>query len=200
MKDSFKIISFFVIGVILGIFYTPSLFVFSENITVYFLYLLLFLIGVNVGGDEKAKEIIKSINIKTALLPISIIFGTLLGVGMFSFLIPNLKFTEALAIGSGFGYYSLSSILITKISGEALGVIALLSNIMREIITLLASPLLARYFGKLAPIASGGATSMDTTLPIIIKSAGKEYVILAVFSGFVLTILVPFFVSFILKF
>jgi len=200
MKDSFKIISFFVIGVILGIFYTPSLFIFSENITVYFLYLLLFLIGVNVGGDEKAKEIIKSINIKTALLPISIIFGTLLGVGMFSFLIPNLKFTEALAIGSGFGYYSLSSILITKISGEALGVIALLSNIMREIITLLASPLLARYFGKLAPIASGGATSMDTTLPIIIKSAGKEYVILAVFSGFVLTILVPFFVSFILKF
>lgn len=200
MKDSFKIISFFIIGVVLGIFCTPSLFIVSENITAYFLYLLLFLIGINVGSDEKAKEIIKSINIKTVFLPISIIFGTFLGVGIFSFLIPNLKFTEALAVGSGFGYYSLSSILITKISGEALGVIALLSNIMREIITLLASPLLARYFGKLAPIASGGATSMDTTLPIIIKSAGKEYVILAVFSGLILTILVPFFVSFILKF
>ncbi len=200
MKNSLKIISFFIAGVALGIWYTPSLFIFSENITAYFLYLLLFLIGVNVGSDEKAKEIIKSINIKTALLPVSIILGTFLGVGIFSFLIPNLKFTEALAIGSGFGYYSLSSVLITKISGETLGVIALLSNIMREIITLLASPILARYFGKLAPIASGGATSMDTTLPIIIKSIGKEYVILSIFSGFVLTILVPFFVSFILKF
>jgi len=200
MKNSLKIISFFIVGAALGIWYIPSLFIFSENITAYFLYLLLFLIGVNVGSDEKAKEIIKSINIKTALLPISIIFGTFLGVGIFSFLIPNLKFTEALAIGSGFGYYSLSSILITKISGETLGVIALLSNIIREIITLLVSPMLARYFGKLAPIASGGATSMDTTLPIIIKSIGKEYVILSIFSGFVLTILVPFLVSFILKF
>ena len=200
MKNSLKIISFFVVGAVIGILFIPSLFVPGKEITNYFLYLLLFLIGINVGSDKKAKEIIKIINIKTLLLPISIILGTFIGVGAFSLLIPSLKLTEALAVGFGFGYYSLSSVLIAKISGETLGVIALLSNIMREIITLLASPILARYFGKLAPIASGGATSMDTTLPIIIKSAGKDYLILAIFSGLVLTILVPFLVSFILKF
>ena len=107
---------------------------------------------------------------------------------------------ESLAIGAGFGYYSLSSIFITKISGEALGVVALISNISREIATLLITPLLVKYFGKLAPIASGGATSMDTTLPIITKFVGKEYAIISVFSGIVLTILVPFLVTFILKF
>ena len=55
-----------------------------------------------------------------------------------------------------------------------------------------------KYFGKLAPIASGGATSMDTTLPVITKFTGTEYAIIAVFSGTVLTIIVPFLVTFIL--
>jgi uncharacterized membrane protein YbjE (DUF340 family) len=102
---------------------------------------------------------------------------------------------ECLAIGSGFGYYSLSSIYITKISGEVLGVVALLSNIIREVITLIASPVLVKYFGKLAPIASGGATSMDTTLPIITRYSGKEFAVTSVFSGTVLTIIVPFMVT-----
>ena len=83
---------------------------------------------------------------------------------------------------------------------ETLGVIALLSNIMRELITLLATPIFLKYFGKLAPIAAGGATSMDTTLPIITKFSGKDYAIIAIFSGTVLTILVPFLVTFILQF
>ena len=105
-----------------------------------------------------------------------------------------------MAVASGFGYYSLSSIFITEISGETLGVIALLSNISREIITLLATPFFVKYFGKLGGIVSGGATSMDTCLPIISESTGKEWAIIAVFSGVVLTIIVPFLVPFILSF
>jgi uncharacterized membrane protein YbjE (DUF340 family) len=104
---------------------------------------------------------------------------------------------EALAIGSGFGYYSLSSIMISRLSGETLGVVALLANIMREMTTLLLTPLLARY-GKLAPIAAGGATAMDTTLPIITRFSGSEYGVVGVFSGLVLSIIVPFLVAFFL--
>jgi uncharacterized membrane protein YbjE (DUF340 family) len=77
-------------------------------------------------------------------------------------------------------------------------VVALLSNIFREVATLLTTPILVRYFGKLAGIASGGATAMDTTLPVISRYSGKEYAIIALFSGIVLTILVPFLVTFIL--
>ncbi|MCG8375720.1 MAG: lysine exporter LysO family protein, partial [Chlorobiales bacterium] len=82
---------------------------------------------------------------------------------------------------------------------QELGVIALLSNIFREIITLLAVPLLVKYFGKLAGIATGGATAMDTTLPIIVKFTGKDYGIIAIFSGITLTILVPVLVTMILE-
>lgn len=199
MQNSFKILLFFIGGILIGTLHISPPFLASKEINVYLLYLLLFLIGVNVGGNEKLGEMIRKIHIKIVFVPISVIIGTFLGVTLFSFLTPNLRFIEALAISFGFGYYSLSSVLIAKISGETLGVIALLSNIFREIITLLFTPSITKHFGKLAPIASGGATSMDTTLPIITKSVGKEYVIVSVFSGFVLTILVPFIVPLILK-
>jgi len=57
-----------------------------------------------------------------------------------------------------------------------------------------------KFFGKLSPIASGGATSMDTTLPVIAKFSGREYAVISVFSGVVLTILVPFIITLIYRF
>lgn len=103
--------------------------------------------------------------------------------------------SDCMAVGAGFGYYSLSSIFITEYKGPELGTIALLSNIMREIITLLCAPLLVKYFGKLAPISVGGATTMDTTLPIITRYSGKEFVIISIFHGFVVDFSVPFLVT-----
>lgn len=98
--------------------------------------------------------------------------------------------------GIGFGYYSLSSIFITEYKGTELGTIALLSNIVREMITLLLSPLLVKVAGPLAPIAAGGVTSMDTTLPIIMDSSGKQYAVVSLFHGFVLEFSIPFIVTF----
>ncbi len=165
---------------------------FSEsNIDLYVLYILMFLVGIGVSSDKRILIILKKINIKILLVPFSVVLGTFLGVLFLSIFPCILSFNEILAVSSGFGYYSLSSIIISEISGETLGVIALLSNICREIITLLLTPVFAKYFGKLAPIASGGATSMDTTLPVITKYIGKDYAIISVFSGMVLTILVP---------
>ena len=100
-----------------------------------------------------------------------------------------------MAVGSGFGYYSLSSILITESKGAELGTIALLSNIIREIITLLFAPLLVRFFGNLAPISAGGATTADTTLPIITRYSGQKYAMLSIYHGFVVDFSVPFLVT-----
>ena len=170
----------------------------TNDYSMYALYVLMFLVGIGIGSNKKSLETIKSVNFKIVLVPISVITGTYIGVAVFSLIQDKLNLIESLAIGSGFGYYSLSSVLITEISGETLGVIALLSNISREIITLLFTPIFARYFGKLAPISCGGATSMDTTLPIITKYIGSDYAIISVFSGVVLTILIPFIIAIIL--
>lgn len=86
-------------------------------------------------------------------------------------------------------------IIITEYRGAELGTIALLANIIREMITLLLTPLLAKWFGPLAPISSGGATTMDTTLPIITQTVGQRYVALSIYHGFVTDFTVPFVVT-----
>lgn len=100
-----------------------------------------------------------------------------------------------MAINSGFAYYSLSSIFITEYRGAELGTIALLANVIRELITLLLTPLIAKRFGPLAPISSGGATTMDTTLPIIIQTVGQRYTALSIYHGFLTDFSVPFLVT-----
>lgn len=199
MKNSIIILAFFSCGVLLGIYnYLPQ-FIVENDYSMYALYGLMFLVGISIGADKESWRVIKQMNVKILLVPVGIIIGTLAGSALIGYFVPDLSIKESMAVGAGFGYYSLSSIFISQISGETLGVIALLSNILREIITLLSTPLLVLYFGKLAGIASGGATSMDTTMPIIVKYSGKEWGIIAIFSGIILTILVPFLVSFILE-
>jgi len=200
MKNSLIILAFFALGVILGVTgKLPDLMI-QTDFSIYALYVLMFLVGIGIGADKSSWSVIKTMKIKIFLVPLGIIVGTFAGTALVSLFLPDLKLKEVLAVGAGFGYYSLSSLFITQLSGETLGVIALLSNIMREITTLLATPILVLYFGKLAGIASGGATSMDTTLPVITRYSGKEWSIISVFSGIVLTLLVPFLVTFILKF
>ncbi len=200
MKGSLIILAFFIGGLILGLTrFLPNT-VIENDVSVYALYVLMFLVGIGIGADRSSWQVINKINIKIILVPIGVIVGSLLGAASVAWLLPTISVKESMAIGAGFGYYSLSSIFITQISGETLGVIALLSNISRELITLIATPILVTYFGKLAGIASGGATSMDTTLPIITKYSGKEWAVISVFSGVVLTIIVPFLVPFILEY
>ncbi len=200
MKGSLIILAFFISGVILGLTHVLPDMVIENDFSMYALYVLMFLVGIGVGADRSSWQVIRNTNIKIILVPIGVIIGSLLGAAAVAWLLPSISVKESMAVGAGFGYYSLSSIFITQISGETLGIIALLSNISRELITLIATPIFVTYFGKLAGIASGGATSMDTTLPIITEYSGKEWAIISVFSGVVLTIIVPFLVPFILEY
>ena len=195
MKSSLVIILFFAAGIISGLLMNGSDLSIGSGMSNYALHFLLFLIGISIGSDLKVFKIIKKLHFKVLLVPVSVIIGTLAGVAAVSGFISNVTLNECLAIGSGFGYYSLSSIYITELRGESLGVIALLSNIIREVITLISAPVMLAVFGRLAPIASGGATSMDTTLPIITRYSGKDYAVISIFSGTVLTVLVPFMVT-----
>lgn len=199
MKDSLIIVCVFIIGLLCAYFNILPQFIVDNDLSTYVLYLLMFVVGISIGGDKESLNIIKKINWKIILIPLSVIIGSLGATAIYASLTNTLSVKEAMAVGAGFGYYSLSSILISEMYSETLGTIALISNIIRELFTLLFSPLLVMVFGKLAPIASGGATSMDSTLPIIIRSSGKEFSLMAIFSGIVLTILVPFIVSLIIS-
>ncbi len=196
MRNSLIIAGFFIIGILTGSGgLLPEQFPVEESLK-YSLYGLMILIGLSFGSDPKLKEIIKSFKPSLLLIPLTTITGTFLGILVYNALFSDFTDVDAYAIGAGFGYYSLSGILINEYSGELMGTIALLANVIREIITLLFAPAIVRTFGKLAAISSGGATSMDTTLPIILQASGKEYLIASILHGIVLTILVPFIISF----
>ncbi|WP_439184431.1 lysine exporter LysO family protein [Carboxylicivirga taeanensis] len=199
MKGSLIILAFFAVGLLGGIYSVFPEWLLSDDLTTYALFVLMFLVGISIGSDKNAFYVLRKLNFKVVLVPLTVIVGSLLGAAAISLMLADITIKEATAVGAGFGYYSLSSIFISQLHSEELGVIALLSNIFREIITLLAVPVLVKYFGKLAGIASGGATAMDTTLPIIVKFTGKEYGIIAIFSGIILTILVPVLVTMILE-
>ena len=195
MKGSLIIISFFILGTLCGLFDVLPFQLAETDASYYALCGLMFCVGISVGNDPQTLQNFRKLNPRLIFLPVMTILGTLAGSAVVSLILSQRSVTDCLAIGSGFGYYSLSSIFITEYRGAEMGTIALLANISREILTLLAAPLLVRWFGNLAPISAGGATTMDTTLPIITQTAGQQFVVISIFHGFVVDFSVPFLVT-----
>lgn len=196
MKGSLIIVSFFIAGTLCGLYHLIPYDFSQSPLSFYALCALMFCVGMSIGNDPKTLKSFRSLNPRLLFLPVMTIVGTLAGCAVASLFLAHRSAADCMAVGAGFGYYSLSSIFITEAKGPELGTIALLSNILREITALLCAPLLVRYFGKLAPISVGGATTMDTTLPIITRCSGQEFVIVSIFHGFVVDFSVPFLVSF----
>ena len=196
MKGSLIIVGFFVIGLLLGVSIDALEVVVDSSISMYVLYCLMFTVGMSIGCDKNSIKALKTQDFKIILLPFGTIAGTLLGALAVYPLVSDTPIQDVLGIAAGFGYYSLSSIILTEYRGAEIGTIALMANITREIITLLAAPLMVALFGKLSVISAAGATSLDTLLPTIAKYSGKEFVIVAIFHGLVLELTVPILVTF----
>jgi uncharacterized membrane protein YbjE (DUF340 family) len=194
MKGSLIILSFFATGLLLGLYRFIPMSWASAELSLYVLCALMFSVGFSLGHQPNTVKQFGQLQLRVLFLPLTTIVGTLAGVLLVSFLFKHSS-SDLLAVGSGLGYYSLSSVLITQCKGVELGTIALLANIIREVLTLLFAPLMVRWFGPLSPIAAGGATTMDTTFPIIVRTSGKQFSIAAIYSGFVMDFSVPFLVT-----
>lgn len=196
LKGSLVIVAFFVAGCVAGLFALVPFDAAGSRVSTYVLYALMFCVGVTLGHDKTLADRVRRLDPRLALLPVMTAVGTLAGAALAAPLLSPLAVTDTLAVGSGFGYYSLSSIFIADFRGAELGTVALLCNVMREIFTLLTVPLVARWFGPLAAVSIGGATTFDTTLPVITQAVGKPYAVVSVFHGCMLDFSVPFLVTF----
>ena len=195
MKGSLIIVAFFILGIIAGYTGLLSINPGEINLSLIALCLLMLCVGIGVGKDLNALRGLRTMNRWLLALPLLTISGTLAGCALISLLFPERALYDILAVGSGFGYYYLSSIFITPSRDPELGTLALLANIAREIITLLGAPLIAYLCGPLAPITAGGATSMDSTLPVITSVSGRQFAILSIYHGFVVDFSVPILVT-----
>lgn len=204
MKGSLIIVGAFIIGCVAGAGGWLPEWLLGGDVTMWILYALMLQVGIGIGSDERLKEILRTLSPRLLLLPCATIAGTFIATLVISFLLSRWTTAEVLAVGSGMGYYSLSSILITSLKEPSIGVvaaaelgtIALMANIFREVMTLVFAPLMVRWFSPLGPISAGGATSMDVTLPVITRFSGKDWVFVSIVHGIVVDFSVPFLVPF----
>lgn len=193
-RGSFVALAFFVSGVIIGMLRILPVGSLAGEAAVWVLYLLLVLAGMTVGFDLKALGIIRELRYRILLIPLGVVAGTLCGSALAWLVLScfsTLSLPEALAVGAGFGYYSLATVIITSLGDPGLGSVALLSNMIHEALALLLPPLIVRLTGRLGPVLAGGAAAMDTCLPVIAQVSGERCAVLALFSGMCLTLLVP---------
>lgn len=192
------ILSALALGIIAGVLglMPPVVTANLDTLITAMLCLLLFVIGLDMSQNKTVITQIKKIGWKIAMLPVFIAAGSILGALAAGILI-GMDYGNAMAIGAGFGWYSLSGVMLTSLVGVQIGTMALLSNVFREMITFIIVPVVAKYFGKIAAVAPGGATSMDTTLPMVVRYAGSDMSVISFVSGFILSllvvVLVPFF-------
>ncbi|PRX31125.1 lysine exporter LysO-like protein [Orenia metallireducens] len=186
------IIIIIILGVISGYFIIPtSSLEYLDLISTISLSILLLGVGIDIGRNKEVIADLKRLGFKIMLVPTLIAIGSIAGAILFGILI-KLPVNESSAIAAGFGWYSLSAVILTKTYSTDIGALAFLSNVFRELFALVLIPLLAKIGTKLTVIAPGGATTMDTTLPLITKSVNDaEIAIIAFVSGAVLSAFVP---------
>jgi uncharacterized membrane protein YbjE (DUF340 family) len=154
------------------------------------LILLLFLMGFTFGLDREAVVKLKRAGLKILIIPFSIALGSIMG-GLISGLVLRINIFAAMAVSAGYGWYTLAGPLVGQLFGVEFGALGFTVNFLRELITIATISLTVKI-DKYAPIAFGGATSMDTTLPIIVRYGGSESLITAFSSGFTLSLIAPF--------
>ena len=168
------------------------------QMAVYVLYLLIAFVGWEFGRKQLSKAI-ANVKWQVLVLPVVTVVCSLLFAMIAGLIIGVYSLGNYLALGSGLGYYSLSSMLIldymreksgAEIAGE-LAAIALLTNIMREMIALLFAPWFKSRFGSYAPISAAGVTSLDVCLPVIVRCCGAEMVPVAILHGVILEMSIP---------
>lgn len=202
MKSSVIILGAFIAGCIVGRIATTGIDLHTASL--YILYALMFQVGISIGCRKDLREIVSQVHPRLLFLPVTTIVGTILFTTLVSGLFKGWSLADCLAVGSGFGYYSLSSILITQLKAPLigmqraveLGTISLLANIMREMLSLFLCPLFFKRFGALPAVSAAGVTSMDVSLPALIRCGGQGILPIAITHGVMVDCSVPFIVSF----
>lgn len=200
MAGSLSLVGAVLLGVALGLLLAgglgEALFETAERLAQWVLYALLALIGCQLrNSGMPLRQILLNrlgLAIATVLAASSLLAGLIVAPLL------DLRWNEGLAMVSGFGWYSLSGILIGDQLGPVMGGVAFFNDLSRELLAFVLIPLAIRRHAPLA-IGYGGATSMDFALPVIQQHGGVTCVPVAIVSGFILSLLSPPLILFLLS-
>lgn len=178
------------LGMLAGYFLIPdSIVAYCGTVIDFGLYLLLFLVGMDMGKQGTMLADIKAAGLKVLLVPVVVAAGTLLAAGAVGLFLP-MGVKDAVAASAGFGWYSLAPTLLAPYS-LSVSAVAFLSNVMREIFSIIAIPFVAKYIGYVECASLPGAAAMDTVLPVVVGATHERVTIYSFTSGVILSLAVP---------
>lgn len=187
------------VGVALGYWVVPTdLVAHLDTLTSAALFVLLLGVGIDLGQQKEVWARLWKMGWRVLLVPLLVAIGSIAGAVMVGLAL-GMPVNESSAVGAGFGWYSLSGVLLAKIYSVELGALAFITNVARELMAFVTIPLIAKYIGKYSAIAPAGATSMDTTLPIISRSTDADTAVVSFINGSILTALVPILVPLVIR-
>ena len=190
MLDMLVMIGALVIGILFGRFFNFK--VPGDMITL-ILMLLVFFVGVDIGREEGILKRLKSNLFSILSQTIMIILGTFCFSALASFFMP-FSIKETVGAAAGFGWYSLSGVMISSLHSPLLGTVSFVSNVFRELLSILLIPVLAKI-NQRAAVSIAGATSMDVLLGLCSKNTTRDNTLIAFGQGVLLSLSVPVFIS-----
>ncbi len=154
------------------------------------LCILMVFVGLDLGLEGTVITMIKEAGWRIMIFPLACIVGTLISAGLCGFLF-KLSLPESLAIGAGFGWYSLAPGIIMEAGYLTASAISFLHNVMREIVSILLLPIIAEKVGCIEAACVPGAPAMDVCLPIINRATKGKAVTYGFVTGVIMSFLVP---------
>ena len=188
IMGSLKQIGCVLIGLVMGLFWSDKLHIPNQAVN-YALVVLILMVGMQLRGSGVSLHQVL-LNRRGVLTAIVFMFACMLGGLLFALIMPNISWAQGLALSSGYGWYSLSGIVMNQTYGAVIGSIAILNDLAREFFALLFIPFIMRRYPS-AAVSVGGATSLDFTLPVIQSSGGMGMMPLAISFGFIVNIMSP---------
>lgn len=187
-------ISYAFIALVLGYGLAELVHYFNLNLSISTWNLLLIFM-LFIGLDLAYSPLDRSwLNWKIMLVPLGCIIGSLAGALLSSFIIKDVNLKDLIMLSQGYGFYSMSGIVVTELKNAELGSIALMNDLFREIIAILLMYSIGWRYPRSA-ISAAAATAMDVTLPMVKQACGNNFIPHAMVSGFILSILAPIAIS-----
>jgi len=179
-------------GIVLGALFSVDA---SNNLIEVLLYILILSAGLSMGRLWAEKGVPSG---KTALHGILLGIGVMTVGGLVGFFVGKLVGVDPVLTGfAGLasGWYSIAGPIVS-LYDPVIGLAAFTANLLREALHIAIYPVLAQKGYKCESVSLGGATTMDTGLPVVIKYGGLDASLLALSQGAVITGLVPIIATF----
>lgn len=149
---------------------------------------------VMVGADLARVRVTRAwLSVALLAVPALVVLGSWMAGALVAWVLGE-PVRQGLALSSGFGWFSLSSVMVGEALGERYGTLALGVDLFRELLGITLMYAVGQRLPQIA-IAAGGSTTLDSTLPILRQTCPPSAIALALANGFLLTLLAPLLMS-----